>query len=109
MQEGVFIADACKVIVARIGVAALTISQVVADGVIVIALDALDVMLLQEGEDTIGMRAESAEVSQAEEEWMHTPGSEPEIGVGTFRPLSRSIDPSYDRRIAQSSQRDGTD
>jgi hypothetical protein len=45
------------------------------------------------------------EISQAEEEWMHTPGSEPVVGVGTFRPLSRMIDPSYDAQVARSSQR----
>lgn len=36
-------------------------------------------------------------VSQTETEWMHKVGSEPEIGKGVFRPLSRLIDPSYDR------------
>jgi uncharacterized heparinase superfamily protein len=45
------------------------------------------------------------EVSQAEDEWMHSPGSEPVIGAGTFRPLSQIIAASYDAQVARSSRR----
>jgi hypothetical protein len=44
-------------------------------------------------------------VSQAEEEWAHKLGREPEIGRGTFKPLSRLIDPSYDREAVAASAR----
>lgn len=44
-------------------------------------------------------------VAQAEKEWMHQPGSEPEIAEDFFFPLSRSIDPTYDRSVAECSVR----
>lgn len=36
---------------------------------------------------------------------MHQPGSEPEIAEGIFGPLSRLVDPSYDRAAAERSVR----
>lgn len=44
-------------------------------------------------------------VAQADTEWMHRPGSEPEIADDIFSPLSRFVDPSYDRRAAARSAR----
>jgi hypothetical protein len=44
-------------------------------------------------------------VAQADKEWMHQPGSEPEIADDFFFPLSRLIDPSYDRAAAGRSAR----
>jgi hypothetical protein len=44
-------------------------------------------------------------VGQADREWMHQPGSEPEVGEGIFLPLSRRIDTSYDRAAAEGSTR----
>lgn len=44
-------------------------------------------------------------VSQADQEWMHKPGFEPEIPDDIFAPLSRLIDPDYDRAAALSSSR----
>jgi hypothetical protein len=34
-------------------------------------------------------------VAQADRQWMHQPGSEPEVATGTFSPISRVIDPTY--------------
>jgi Protein of unknown function (DUF4238) len=44
-------------------------------------------------------------VAQADREWMHQPGSEPKIAQGIFAPLSRLVDPSYDRAAAERSVR----
>jgi Protein of unknown function (DUF4238) len=44
-------------------------------------------------------------VAQAEKEWMHRAGSEPEVADGVFSPLSRLIDPTYDRAAATRSAR----
>ncbi len=44
-------------------------------------------------------------VSQADKEWMHRPGLEPEIADDVFSPLSRLIDPAYDRVAAECSAR----
>ncbi|HEY8816117.1 MAG TPA: DUF4238 domain-containing protein [Candidatus Dormibacteraeota bacterium] len=44
-------------------------------------------------------------ISQAETEWMHQPGSEPEVGNGVFEPLSRLIDPSYGKQTVLRSTR----
>lgn len=44
-------------------------------------------------------------VAQAEREWMHQPGIEPEIADDLFLPLSRHLDPSYDRAAAERSLR----
>ncbi|HEX5761661.1 MAG TPA: DUF4238 domain-containing protein [Solirubrobacterales bacterium] len=44
-------------------------------------------------------------VAQAEKEWMHRPGSEPEVADDVFSPLSRLIDPTYDRAVAKQSAR----
>lgn len=57
------------------------------------------------GDGSWAAQLNAFEISQAEEEWMHTPVSEPGVGVGTFRPLSRMIDPSYDAQVARGSQR----
>lgn len=44
-------------------------------------------------------------IGQAEKEWMHRPGTEPEIADDVFLPLSRLVDPSYDRPVAEHSVR----
>lgn len=44
-------------------------------------------------------------VAQADKEWMHQPGAEPEIAEGVFSPLSRLVDSSYDRAAAERSTR----
>jgi hypothetical protein len=44
-------------------------------------------------------------ISQAEREWMHRVGSEPEVAENIFSPLSRFIDPSYTRGVAHASDR----
>jgi hypothetical protein len=44
-------------------------------------------------------------VGQADEEWMHAPGLGPEIPDDIFAPLSRFIDPDYDRAVALQSPR----
>jgi hypothetical protein len=44
-------------------------------------------------------------VAQADKEWMHQPGSEPEIADDIFSPLSRLVDASYDRAAAKRSAR----
>lgn len=44
-------------------------------------------------------------VAQVEKEWMHPPGGEPEIADDVFAPLSRLIDPTYDRSVAEGSAR----
>jgi hypothetical protein len=44
-------------------------------------------------------------ISQAESEWMHTSGAEPPVATGTFRPLTRLIDPSYSEQTVRRSAR----
>jgi Protein of unknown function (DUF4238) len=44
-------------------------------------------------------------IAQADREWMHQPGVEPEIADDVFAPLSRLIDPTYDRFAAERSAR----
>jgi hypothetical protein len=44
-------------------------------------------------------------VGQADEEWMHAPGLEPDIPDDIFAPLSRFMDPDYDRGAALQSPR----
>jgi hypothetical protein len=36
-------------------------------------------------------------VAQADRQWMHRPGDEPELADGPLRPLSRLVEPAYDR------------
>ncbi len=44
-------------------------------------------------------------VSQADRQWMHQPGSEPELDARTTSPISRLIDPTYDRTSVVRSER----
>lgn len=44
-------------------------------------------------------------VAQADRQWMHQPGAEPGVGTGTFAPISRLVDPSYNRAAAMASRR----
>lgn len=44
-------------------------------------------------------------VAQADREWMHRPGAEPEIASGTLEPLSGLIEPKYDREAMLRSAR----
>jgi hypothetical protein len=78
-----------------------------------IAPDAAILMNWINRSDVIGIpmeRSAAAElnaftIAQADKEWMHQPGSEPEIADGVFSPLSRLIDPSYDYPAAERSVR----
>ncbi len=53
-------------VVARIGVAALAIRQPIADGVIVIPLDAQHAVVAEERKHAVGMGPEGTKVAQAE-------------------------------------------
>jgi hypothetical protein len=44
-------------------------------------------------------------VAQADRQWMHRPGGEPEMADGTLKPLSRLVEPAYDRSAMLSSAR----
>jgi hypothetical protein len=44
-------------------------------------------------------------ISQAEKEWMHQPGNEPEVARGVLRPLSRLVDASYGKQTVLGSAR----
>jgi hypothetical protein len=44
-------------------------------------------------------------ISQAETEWMHQIGSEPPVGTGVFRPLTRLIERSYGEQTVAGSRR----
>lgn len=44
-------------------------------------------------------------VGQADREWMHKPGIKPEVPDDIFRPLSRLVDPNYNRAAALGSTR----
>lgn len=47
-------------------------------------------------------------VSQADRQWMHRPGREPEIATGRFGPIAPSLVPSYDQASAMRSRRRAT-
>lgn len=78
-----------------------------------IAPDAAVLMNWIDRSDEVGVsmkRRAAAELNaftaaQADKEWMHQPGCEPEIADDVFSPLSRLVDPSYDRRAAECSAR----
>ena len=61
----VLITDLSELVVARIGVAALTVLKVIADAVVVVSLDARDVVLIEQGEDAIRVRPEGSQIAQA--------------------------------------------
>src|SRR5712692_2668729 len=65
VRQGVLITEPGEVVVARIGIAALAVGQVVAYGVIVVALDALNAGIAEQRKNAIGMRAKSAKVAEA--------------------------------------------
>jgi hypothetical protein len=44
-------------------------------------------------------------IAQAERQWMHQLGSEPPVHEGELAPLSRLVEPSYDRAVALRSAR----
>lgn len=45
-------------------------------------------------------------VAQADRQWMHCPSNEPEVPAGVFEPISRLVEPRYDRaRMATSARR----
>lgn len=44
-------------------------------------------------------------VGQADRQWMHQPGSEPEVPTGSFAPISRLVEPTYDREAMLRSAR----
>lgn len=78
-----------------------------------IAPDAAVLMNWIDLDDEVGIQMSSAAaaemnaftVAQAEKEWMHQIGQEPEIPKGVFRPLSRLIDPSYSKQTVTASLR----
>jgi hypothetical protein len=78
-----------------------------------IALNAAVLMNWMDHSDENGMamkRRAAAElnaftVAQAQGEWMHRPGPEPEIVDDIFAPLSRLIDPAHDRAAAERARR----
>lgn len=47
-------------------------------------------------------------VAQADREWTHRPGAEPEVADGTLEPLSRFVEPAYDRSALHRSVRRAT-
>jgi uncharacterized protein DUF4238 len=47
-------------------------------------------------------------VAQADREWMHRPGAEPEVAGGTLELLSRLVEPAYDRSALLRSARRAT-
>jgi hypothetical protein len=47
-------------------------------------------------------------VGQADRQWMHRPGTTPPVPTGVFAPLSRLLDPAYDRAVALRSARHST-
>src|SRR4051794_10612822 len=42
---------------------------------------------------------------QADRQWMHRPCSEPDVPTGLFAPISRLVEPAYDRAAALRSAR----
>jgi Protein of unknown function (DUF4238) len=44
-------------------------------------------------------------IAQADEQWMHRPGEEPPVAGHLLRPISGTLDPSYDHNVVQRSQR----
>ncbi len=44
-------------------------------------------------------------VAQADRQWMHQPDIEPDVPTGIFAPLSRLVEPSYDRSVLLRSAR----
>ncbi len=64
-SQRVIVADLGEVVVARIGVATLAIVQAVADGVVVVALNTRNPFGSKNLQAPIGVRAKTAEVSQA--------------------------------------------
>ena len=63
--QRIVVTDLSKVVVCRICVAALAVIESMADGVIVIALHALDLILIQQRKDSVGMGAKSSQVTEA--------------------------------------------
>src|SRR5205807_6549191 len=62
---GIAIADFGEVVVARIGIAALTILQASGQGVVIVALDALHSCIPQKREDTVRIRPKGPKIAQA--------------------------------------------
>ena len=65
MAKSVLVTDLSKMVVARVGIAALAVVELVADRVVIVALDADDVVLAQEFEASIRPGAKATEVAQA--------------------------------------------
>jgi Protein of unknown function (DUF4238) len=69
-----------------------------------IAPDVAILMNWVDRSDRVGDRLDNAAaaeinaftVAQADRQWMHQPGREPEISRGTFSPISRLLEPAYD-------------
>ena len=63
--QRVLVADLREVVVAGVGVAALAVVQLVADRVVVVALDAVNIVVAQQLQAAIRIGAETAKVAQA--------------------------------------------
>jgi hypothetical protein len=63
----VLVTDGGKVVVAWIGITAATIIQAMANRMIVVPLDALDVMIVQERENSIGIGSKCPKITEAVE------------------------------------------
>src|SRR5262249_24690119 len=79
--QGVLIANLCEMVVAWIGVAALAVGEIVADGMIGISLNALHAVFVKQGKDAVRMRAESTEIAEAIDGVHAAPANVPEGGV----------------------------
>ena len=64
--EGVLVADACEVIVARVGVAAAAVGLALRERLVVVALDGENAVSLQQGKHLVRVGPEAAHVSEAE-------------------------------------------
>src|SRR5260370_10770481 len=65
MIQRVLIAKPGEVIVAGIRVTTPAVGQVVADGMIIVALNALNFSLVEQRENTVGMGPEGAQIAEA--------------------------------------------
>ena len=64
VRLGVIIANLREIVIARIGVAALAILQIIADAVVIVALHNLHLAFDEQGIHTIRMRSECAKIAE---------------------------------------------
>jgi len=65
MIQRVLIAKPGEVIVAGIRVTTLAVGQVVPDGMVIVALNALNLGIMEQMENTVGMGPEGAQIAEA--------------------------------------------